>query len=126
MAWTWDQSAGELSHNGQLVSRGYSGKGRGKNNPALQRVIGIGPIPAGWWKIVERYESDRVGSYALRLLAIDGNLDDTHAPTRRGAFRNHGDSLRAPGTASHGCIILPRFIREMIWKSGDSDLEVVA
>lgn len=40
-------------------------------------------------------------------------------------FRIHGDSIRAPGTASHGCIILPRAIRDRIWASGDRALQVV-
>lgn len=125
MGWKWDQSAGELWWDGVHVSRGYSGKARGKNNPALQGLQGVGPIPRGKWKIVEVYDSKRVGPYALKLFAVDGTLDDTHAGTGRGAFRIHGDSVRAPGDASNGCIILPRFIREKIWKSGDRDLEVV-
>jgi hypothetical protein len=125
--WRWDQSAGELFRNGAFVSKGYSGKGRGVNNPSLQGVQGIGPIPAGKWKIVERYDSKNVGPYALVLHAVDATPgDDRHDPTGRGAFRIHGDSIRAPGTASKGCIILPRPVRERIWKSGDRDLEVVA
>lgn len=125
MTWKWDQSAGELTRDGKAISRGYSGKCRGKNNPALQGLRGIGPIPAGRWKIVERYDSANVGPHALKLFADDGRLDDTHAETGRGAFRIHGDSIKNPGTASNGCIILPRSIREMIWKSGDRDLVVV-
>jgi hypothetical protein len=124
--WTWDQSAGVLSRDGKVVSTGYSGKGRGKNNPAMQGVVGTGPIPAGRWKIVGKYDSQRVGPYALTLHADDGKLDDTHAGTGRGAFRIHGDSVSRPGDASNGCIILPRKIRELIWTSGDRDLEVVA
>lgn len=127
MTWTWDQSAGTLSRDGVLISRGYSGKGRGKNNPALEGVVGVGPIPAGRWKIGAPYDSDRVGPYALKLDAVDAKLgDDTDQRTGRGAFRIHGDSVRAPGTASNGCIILPRTVREALWKSGDRDLVVVA
>ncbi|MBI1408141.1 MAG: DUF2778 domain-containing protein [Caulobacter sp.] len=123
--WTWDQSAGKLYRDGAFISSGYSGHGRGKNNPALQGVQGVGPIPRGDWKIVERYDSKSVGPYALVLHAVDGVLDDTHAPTGRSAFRIHGDSVRSPGTASRGCIILPRTIREKVWQSGDRDLRVV-
>lgn len=124
--WRWDQSAGVLTRDGKHVSNGYSGKGRGKNNPALQAVPGVGPIPAGRWKITGRYDSGRVGPFALRLEAVDAAFgDDTHAGTGRGAFRIHGDSVRSPGEASNGCIILPRVIRELIWNSGDRDLEVV-
>ncbi len=127
MAWRYDQSSGELTRDGKFISKGYSGKGRGKNNPSLQGVPGIGPIPAGQWKLVEFYNSANVGPAAIVLHAVDAQPgDDTHQPTGRGAFRIHGDSIRAPGTASKGCIILPRSVRDLMWRSGDHDLKVVA
>jgi hypothetical protein len=127
MTWRYDQSSGALSRDGVPVSNGYSGNGRGKNNPSLQGVVGIGPIPAGRWRVVEKYDSANVGPYALVLHAQDASPgDDRHDATGRGAFRIHGDSIRAPGTASKGCIILPRRARELIWSSGDRELEVVA
>jgi hypothetical protein len=43
----------------------------------------------------------------------------------RSEFRIHGDSIAHPGMASHGCIILPRAVRDAIWRSGDRALEVV-
>lgn len=125
MAWTWDQSAGALSRNGVPQTTGYSGKGRGKNNPALQGVVGVGPLPRGRWRMVNVYNSSRVGPYAITLYAEDGKDNDTHEPTGRGAFRIHGDSVRSPGDASNGCIILPRVWRERMWKSGDHTLIVV-
>jgi hypothetical protein len=120
MTWQWDQSAGEISRAGKVVSRGYSGFGRGKNNPSMQAAVGVGPIPAGRWTIAERYDSANVGPYALKLEPVD------HAALGRSAFRIHGDSVANPGSASHGCIILPRAVRELIWKSGDRDLVVIA
>ncbi len=118
--WTWDQSAGTLSQDGSIISNGYSGSGRGKNNPSLQSAVGIGPIPQGKWTIVERYDSKNVGPYALKLEPVAGTKT-----FGRSAFRIHGDSIKNPGTASHGCIILPRIIRTKIWTSGDRDLTVV-
>ena len=44
----------------------------------------------------------------------------------RDGFLLHGDSKESPGRASHGCVIMPRSVREQVWKSGDRDLEVVA
>jgi hypothetical protein len=44
----------------------------------------------------------------------------------RSGFLMHGDSKEHPGCASHGCVILPRAVREQVWTSGDSDLEVLA
>jgi hypothetical protein len=118
--WIWDQSAGELRRGGAIVSRGYSGSGRGKNNPALQKATGIGPIPQGRWTITDRYDSHNTGPCTLILApAADTALFG------RSQFRIHGDSIAHPGTASHGCIILPRATRDAIWRSGDHALEVV-
>lgn len=124
--WTWDQSAGMLkASNGKTVATGYSGKGSGKNNPAAQAIRAVGPIPRGLWKIGAPYNSKNVGPFALPLYAVDGKLDDVHAPTGRSAFRIHGDSARNPGNSSNGCIILSRVVREQIWRSGDHELQVV-
>lgn len=122
MAWEWDQSEGCLYQYGGLVSRGYSGNGRGKNNPAMQAAVGVGPIPAGKWTITElRLKGASTGPYTLVLAPKPGTED-----FGRSAFRIHGDSIANPGTASHGCIILPRAIRERMWRSGDRDLIVRA
>lgn len=118
--WVWDQSAGTLSRDGARVATGYSGRDLGKNNPAMQAAVAVGPVPRGMWAIGAPYDSANVGPYALPLSPMAGT-----DPLGRSAFRIHGDSIRAPGTASHGCIILPRAIRERIWTSGDHLLRVV-
>ncbi|MFA6125072.1 MAG: hypothetical protein WCS75_11525 [Sphingomonas sp.] len=41
-------------------------------------------------------------------------------------FRIHGDNAKLDRSASHGCIILPRAVRERMWASGDRIVEVVA
>jgi len=124
--WTWNQAEGKIYRNGKFVSAGYSGKARGKNNPALQGVRGVGPIPRGNWKILRVYDSDKVGRFAIVLDKVDARPgDDKDDVTGRGAFRIHGDSNIHPGEASDGCIILPYTVRQLIWKSNDRDLEVV-
>lgn len=124
--WKWDQSAGELWRDGAFVSKGYSGKGRGKNNPALQGVRGVGPIPTGKWRMVSVVaKHPKLGPFVIRLDKVDGTPDDDFDDvTGRGAFRIHGDN--ATGTASEGCIILPRRDRERMWNSKDREIEVVA
>lgn len=125
--WIWDQSAGELRRNGEVVSRGYSGNGRGVNNPARQAAPGVGPVPRGRWKLVSVANSGNTGPFTITLHAADATPgDDRHDETGRSAFRIHGDNVHLNRTASHGCIILPRAIRELMWRSGDRDLEVVA
>lgn len=118
--WKWDQSAGELSRDGAFVSKGYSGRANGKNNPSMQAAVAVGPIPRGKWFMTEMYDSQNVGPRAIKLDPVAGT--DTCG---RSAFRIHGDSIRDPGNASHGCIILPRPVRLRIWNSGDHILEVV-
>jgi hypothetical protein len=119
--WKWDQSAGELTRDGAFVSRGYSGNGRGVNNPAMQSAQGVGPIPRGRWRMTElRLTGASTGPYTIVLEPEPGT--DT---LRRSAFRIHGDNARLDQSASHGCIILPRAVRQRIWNSGDRKLEVV-
>lgn len=124
--WTYQQKTGRLSLNGRLVAVGYSGQPGYKNDPTKQHLKGLGPIPRGKWKITEKYDSKNVGPFTLKLQAVDVRFDDVHDVTGRSAFRIHGDSIRNPGSASNGCIILSRHVRELIWNSGDRDLEVVA
>ena len=120
--WRWDQSAGELSRDGAAVCNGYSGNGRGLNNPAMQAAPGIGPIPRGRWRMIElRLTGASTGPYTIVLQPEPGT--DTQG---RSAFRIHGDNTLSNHTASHGCIILPRAARERIWRSGDRSIEVVA
>jgi len=84
--WTYNQSDGTLLHDGALAGEGYSGFGEGKNNPTMQTLHDVGPIPQGTYDI--------------------GLAHDT-------------------GTASHGCIIMPRIVRDAISSSGDGVLQVV-
>jgi hypothetical protein len=119
--WKWSQSSGELTYNDIPQGNGYSGADIGKNNPLMQNAVGLGPIPVGVWRIAGVYNSQRTGPFTLALMPEPGT--DTCG---RSAFRIHGDSIQHPGKASHGCIILPRAIRERIWTSKDHLLTVVA
>lgn len=119
--WTWSQRAGALSHAGRHVADGYSGSGSGKNNPALQAAAGVGPIPQGRWLMTAVQDSTATGPFSIILSPARGTRT-----FGRSAFRIHGDSASHPGKASHGCIILPRPLREQIWASGDHEIEVVA
>lgn len=118
--WIWDQSAGVLSRGGAAVGRGYAGTGRGKNNPSMQDARGVGPIPRGRWRMTAVKDSPNTGPFTIVLEPEPGT--DARG---RSAFRVHGDSVANPGTASHGCIILPRALRQAMWRSGDRLIEVV-
>jgi type VI secretion system (T6SS) effector TldE1-like protein len=119
--WTYAQKTGNLLQNGQVVATGYSGCDDGKNNPAMQAVHDVGPIPQGDWTISgPPINTAEHGPYVLTLTAAAS----TNVFGRSG-FLMHGDSIAAPGTASKGCIIMPRTAREQVWNSGDRALQVV-
>jgi hypothetical protein len=121
-AWSYAQKTGELQQDGKPVATGYSGAGAGKNNPDMERVHNVGPIPQGEWTIAgPPIDTTTHGPYVLTLKPEP----DTQTFGRSG-FLMHGDSKDAPGCASQGCVIMPRPVREQVWKSGDRDLEVVA
>jgi hypothetical protein len=110
----YDQQRGEAKL-GDVVFSGYSGAGEGKNNPAMQTVHNVGPIPRGVWRMGTPYDSPHTGPYTVPLTPEPGT--ETFG---RADFRIHGDSKTAPGTASHGCIILARAFREKL-VNGNAD-----
>lgn len=119
--WTYNQSNGFLSHNGELAGTGYSGFGYAKNDPACEQMMDLGPIPRGKYTIdLPSFDSELHGPVCLRLTP----QDSTNTFGRAG-FLIHGDSIAHPGSASHGCIILPRPVRLEISESSDDELEVV-
>lgn len=121
MTWTADLSTGELRKDGILAGSFYSGAGEGKNNPEMERVKDVGPIPRGAWVIGRPFDSPHSGPYALPLTPRAGT--ETFGRT---GFEIHGDSVEHPGEASHGCIITFRMTRVRIADSGDTRLEVIA
>lgn len=121
MTWKYQQSTGELSHDGELVATGYAGHGEGKNNPEMQAVHDVGPLPVGQYWIQAPQDTATHGPYVLRLEPGAGN-----EMYGRAGMLMHGDSKSDPGNASHGCIIMPRTVRTQVWESGDRALEVVA
>ncbi len=118
--WVYSQSSGVLQNSdGLFIATGYSGAGECKNRPETQARHNQGPIPRGFYKFGKPYDSPKVGAYAIPLIPFPENeMFD------RGDFLIHGDSIRDPGTASEGCIILPRRIRQLMYESDDHLLDV--
>lgn len=118
--WIYHQGTGQLyDPSGQLAGTGYSGHDQGKNNPAFQNVHDIGPIPAGTFEIGDVRDSEKLGPVVMPLKMTAG---ESYGRT---GFYIHGDSIKDPGTASHGCVILPRPVRLKVSASQDRVLEVV-
>ncbi len=122
MTWTYHQSSGSLFHDGEFVSVGYSGHGEGLNNPAMQEVHNVGPIPRGGWNVGPSFKHPTKGPVVMRLTPKEGT--ETFG---RDGFLIHGDSVAHAGehVASEGCVILDRATRQGIADSDDKDLEVV-
>jgi Protein of unknown function (DUF2778) len=124
MSWLFVQRSGELFRDGSFVATCYSGRGVGCNNPELQNVHNVGPIPAGRWLISGPPEdSPTHGLYVLHLFALPGT--ETFG---RSGFLLHGDLIGAVGKqqASLGCIVANPAVRRAVWDSGDRDLLVVS
>ena len=104
------------------MAKGYSGAGAAKNDPAAIDKRGLGPVPIGVYIIgPEREITESHGPIVLPLTPI------VHVQTfGRSAFFVHGDSIEHPGSASHGCIILPRPVREEMAYSRDKLLVVLS
>jgi hypothetical protein len=117
------QSTGQLFA-GDLTAEplgvGYSGSPAGKNDPALQNVENVGPIPQGDYTIEPAYDDPESGPITMRLSPAGHNL-----MFDRDDFKIHGDTT-PPGFASTGCIVLPREVRELIAASPDKNLQVIA
>jgi hypothetical protein len=102
MPWTYSQSTGRLTRNNIVAGTGYSGRGAGRNNGDMQRSRGTGPIPQGSYTIGAPFSHSHAGHYTMRLTPQHG----TNTFGRNGLMI-HGDSVRHPGQASEGCVILP-------------------
>lgn len=119
-SWVYEQKTGMLYLNNVGKGRGYSGaKPDGYNNPDLQAVRYVGPIPVGLYAIGTPHDTDSHGPFVMPLTP-----DPATELFGRSGFLIHGDSISHPGFASMGCIILDRKTREKIW-AGPHTLEVV-
>lgn len=126
--WIFEISTGKLyDPQGQFVAKGYSGGNcgndpEGLDNPKDQSLPDVGPIPEGLYTLGEPVlQSPRLGPFAIPL-----NPDTSNQMYGRSGFYCHGDSVKHPGCASEGCIIMPPQWREAMWNSQDHQLQVVA
>ena len=126
LCWVYSQSTGQLTHvdpDGNIdytANGGYSGNGNGLNNPAMQNVQNVGPIPQGSYTIGPWHHADSTGPGTMNLTPNAGT--NTFGRT---LFRIHGDNSAQNHTASNGCIVEPRNVRQQIANSNDTCLQVV-
>lgn len=122
MTLTYRQNDGEFYIGDHYEGIGYSGFGAGKNNPKMESARGIGPIPAGLYRVIECDPSEHpaLAPPVFRLMPLG------HDAYGRTGFLIHGNNKT--NDASHGCIILGKAIRDRIKATlgADPTLEVFA
>lgn len=119
---TYSQSTGLItSPEGEAVAQGWAGHGEGKNNPAMQDCIGVGPLPQGLYRVGhwEKYHPG-LGPLVSYLQQIEGETFG------RSGFYIHGASSQHPGEESKGCIVIPREGRDKVHDLNPDFIRVVA
>lgn len=123
MSFLYRQSTGEMT-DGVFIAIGYSGNGPGLNNPAMEQVRCVGPLPQGTYTIQPAVVDEVLGPVAMRLEPTESN-----AMYGRADFFIHGDNAAMNHTASEGCIVLALPVRVSIAQAvllGNKELEVTA
>jgi hypothetical protein len=120
--WIWCSETGALL-NAQRQCRqyGYAGRHTGLNNPSMQHVKGVGPLPEGIYRIEAPHDSETTGPYTLRLVPEPGT-----EMYGRSSFAIHGDRVGNKRDASHGCIVVGKAQRQEVWESADHRIRVIA
>jgi len=124
MSWTFESDTGKLYRpDGSFFAKGYAGGNEGKNpeginNPLMQSVWNVGPLPIGLYTFGEVVMESKLGPFAIPLIP-----DKENEMFGRGHFYMHGDTA-IPGHASEGCIIMPRPVREEVYSSTDRTIQV--
>lgn len=94
----------------------------GYNNPALDYLSCVGPLPEGMY-IIEGppYDDEKLGKYVLKL-----NPYSSNEMYGRSAFRIHGKPLPPKDIrkGSDGCLCADHDVRMKIYQSGDIILQV--
>lgn len=116
--WTYEQATGHLSHDGELIGTGYAGHGVGRNHPEMESVASVGPLPCGVYTIGPAFTHPKTGPLTMRLFP-----DADNQMFGRSGFLMHGDN--PTHTASEGCIVIGRMVRQQVAASVDRRLQVV-
>lgn len=110
-----------IYRDGTTIGSAYAGNGAGKNNPAMQDVKDVGPLPCGFYTIGDPVEDVITGHYTLPLTP-----DPDTEMHGRDEMKCHGENPAHPGQSSDGCIVAPLPLRMEIHESADTRLQVVS
>lgn len=122
--WTFESTTGLVFDlNNNPVAVGYAGHGDGVNNPLLQNVKDVGPLPEGLYSMGPLQDHGELGKDVIQLIPHDEN-----EMYGRSGFFIHGDEILHPNEhlASDGCMIVNHAGRLLMGQSNDHVLRVVA
>ena len=132
---TYSQADGTLTNDeGNVIANGWAGHGQGKNNPFMENVHNIGPLPRGLyrvgpWGCGDPTKPDYVKGYPKNLGPLIASLTQIEGETYgRSDFFIHGPD-RDPahyGQESRGCTVVPRPQREVVHNLAPDFIRVVA
>lgn len=118
--WYYDRASGVLTNKLGKIYKVYSGHGEGLDNPSMESVHDIGPLPSGEYEMTAIVDSPHTGPNTIIL-----NPKEENRMFGRSGFRIHGDNANEDFSASNGCIILAGgWKRNEIWTSMDHELTV--
>lgn len=108
----YHQASGLLqTPQGQFVALGWAGNHAGKNNPSMESVHDIGPLPRGLYR-VGPWEDQHpgLGPLVAHLEQVQGDSFG------RSGFYFHGPSMDPAhmGQESKGCIVVQHASREKV------------
>ena len=107
----YEQISGKLFDEDTLIGIGWAGHLEGKNNPAMQSVKGIGPLPVGNYTIGDPVDGTHLGPTAFPLVP-----DPTNNMYGRSGFYLHAIAIEHPELSSDGCIVMSRNVRAYVKK----------
>jgi len=120
---TYSQSAGLITNNdGATVALGWAGHGQGLNNPIMEDVQAVGPLPRGLYRVGKWQNHPRLGPMCAPLTQIEGETFG------RSGFWVHGPAIdpRRTGQESEGCIVIPRPGRQAVHDLNPDQIQVIA
>lgn len=115
--WLRDEATSEKA---RRLGKGYSGQPPYVNAPEAEALAARGPIPRGGYRVERPFDHVRLGPQSMFLTPVKGG--NMHG---RSGFFIHGDNGYGNQTASHGCIVLSRAVRDEIAKLAPIHLQVV-
>ncbi len=124
---TFNQSTGQIDFHDTdqdfVLGIGRAWNGLGKNNPSMQSVRGVGPLPCGWYTIREPFNHPTCGPFVPRLTPDPGT-----EMFGWDGFLIHGAALdpAKQGQESKGCIVAARVIRKRIHTLGARRLRLIS